>query len=110
MSSNINIIDKEWENFITSGFEDEVSSDDEDFNFPQISEELVSADISSDFDYSKTPKSSEIYISTKTKIAYLNIPIELKSVFWNIPLIPYAKPCNGVIKKQMKFNSITLKN
>ena len=31
MSSNINIIDKEWENFITSGFEDEVSSDDEDF-------------------------------------------------------------------------------
>lgn len=106
MSSNINIIDKEWENFMTSGFKDDVSSDDEDINSPQINEEFVSADISSDFDYSKTPKASDIYISTKTKIAYLNIPIELKNVFWNIPLIPYAKPCNGVIKKQMKFNSI----
>jgi TATA-box binding protein (TBP) (component of TFIID and TFIIIB) len=105
MSSNINI-DKEWENFMTSGFEDDNSSDDEDFSFTEISEEVASADILSDFDYSKTPKASDIYISTKTKIAYLNIPIELKNVFWNIPLIPYAKPCNGVIKKQMKFNSV----
>ena len=57
---------------------------------------------------SETPKPSNIYISTKTKIAYLNMPINLKQLFWNIPLIPYAKPCNGVIKKQMKFNSTTL--
>ena len=99
-------IDKEWENFISSGYEDDISSDDDtDREFPLINEDFVSADVSIDFDCSKTPKASDIYISTKTKIAYLNVPIELKDVFWNIPIIPYAKPCNGVIKKQMKFNS-----
>ena len=99
-------IDKEWENFISSGYEDDISSDDEvDQQNPQQNDDFISADVSLELDCSKTPKASDIYISTKTKIAYLNVPIELKDVFWNIPIIPYAKPCNGVIKKQMKFNS-----
>ena len=53
------------------------------------------------------PKSSMLNISTKTKIAYLNYPIDLKDVFWAIPLINYYEPSVGIIKKQMKFNSIT---
>lgn len=53
----------------------------------------------------ETPKSSSIYISTKTKISYLNQPIDLSAVFWQIPIIPYHIPKIGVIKKQMKFNS-----
>jgi len=105
MLSNMNI-DKEWANFISSGFEDDISSDEDDNeNFIQENEDFISADISNDFDCSKTPKASDIYISTKTKIAYLNRPIELKDIFWNINVIPYARPCKGVIKKQMKFNS-----
>jgi len=51
------------------------------------------------------PKSSDIYISTKTKIVYLNNNINLKEVFWQIPLINYEIPTIGIIKKQMKFNS-----
>ena len=31
----------------------------------------------------------------------------MKLLFWQVPVIPYAKPCNGVVKKQMKFNTIT---
>ena len=50
---------------------------------------------------------SFVYISTKTKIAYLNMPIDLK-IFWGIPIIPYAKPCDGIIKKQIKINSIDI--
>jgi len=53
---------------------------------------------------SKTPKCGDIYISTKTKISYLNQDISLKNVFWKIPVIPYTKPCVGIVKKQMKFN------
>jgi len=53
------------------------------------------------------PKCSPLNISTKTKISYLNYPIDLKSVFWKIPLVTYYKPTTGVIKKQMKFNSTT---
>ena len=51
------------------------------------------------------PTSCDIYISTKTKIAYLSQTIDLKGIFWCIPVTEYAKPCDCVIKKQMKFNS-----
>lgn len=54
------------------------------------------------------PKCSPLNISTKTKISYLNYPINLKFVFWRIPLIKYQDPSCGVIKKQMKFNSVTM--
>lgn len=50
------------------------------------------------------PKSSELYISTKTKISYLSIPINLDEIFWKIPLTDYNIPKVGIIKKQMKFN------
>ena len=101
MANSMNI-DKEWENFISSAYSDDIS-DEEDTN--NYNTEFVSANLSMELN-SETPKASSIYISTKTKIAYLNIPIELKDVFWSIPVIPYATPSNGVIKKQMKFNSI----
>lgn len=52
------------------------------------------------------PEPTDIYISTKSKIAYLSEPINLK-VFWEIPVIPYYIPKDGIIKKQMKFNSKT---
>lgn len=58
-------------------------------------------------DNSIAPICGDIYISTKTKIAYLNKPVVLDEVFWNIPIIPYHVPKEGVIKKQMKFNSST---
>jgi hypothetical protein len=101
-------IDQEWENFISSGCDDDISSDDEDFNeiIKQDSEEFVSANLQIDLN-TESPKATAIYISTKTKIAYLNKQIDLKEIFWQVPLIPYAKPCNGVVKKQMKFNSLT---
>jgi hypothetical protein len=108
MSISMNV-DQEWENFISSGQGDDITSDDDDID--QLSEylkeeanEFISANIAIEVD---TPKASNIYISTKTKIAYLSIPIDLKTIFWDIPVINYSKPQNGVIKKQMKFNSST---
>ena len=50
------------------------------------------------------PKGGDIYISTKTKIAYLTNIIDLQNVFWNIKVIPYHLQEIGVVKKQMKFN------
>ena len=50
------------------------------------------------------PKCSDIYISTKTKIAYLNKPVNLKETFWKIPIMDYYRPENGVIKKQIKYS------
>ena len=53
------------------------------------------------------PKCTDLYISTKTIISYLNCPVDLKNVFWDIPIIPYHSHNEGVVKKQMKFNSTT---
>ena len=49
------------------------------------------------------PKCDELYISTKTKVLFLNQSIDIQSVFWNIPIIEYWRPIMGVVKKQMKF-------
>jgi len=51
-----------------------------------------------------TPQPTDIYISTKTMIVYLNQQIEL-NLFWDIPIIPYHQSSTGVIKKQMKIKS-----
>lgn len=99
-------IDKEWDQFISSTYNDDDISSECDEILPKNSEELFSANLSINTN-SEAPKPTNIYISTKTKIAYLNTPIDLKLMFWKIPIIPYAKPYTGIIKKQMKFNSIT---
>lgn len=56
---------------------------------------------------SHKPKCTDIYISTKTQIAYFNQAINLADVFWNIPIIPYHTQSEGIIKKSMKFNTLS---
>jgi hypothetical protein len=56
----------------------------------------------------EAPECSEIHISTKTKIAYLNYPIPLEETFWAIPVLPsYSVPQEGIVKKEMKFKSMS---
>ena len=113
----LNKIDEEWKNFILSNNNDDDDSEENEyyeghcFN-TDIDEKYISANLNEHIDFENSsknviPKSSDIYISTKTKIAYLNNPINLKEMFWIIPVLKYMEPKNGVIKKQMKFNSIT---
>ena len=101
MSSTLNI-DDEWTNFLSKNYNDD-SSDCENNN---SDETIIDAnDLKPAFSMI-TPEPTPIYISTKSKIAYLLAPIDL-SIFWDIPIIPYSTPSNGVIKKQIKFNSKT---
>ena len=53
------------------------------------------------------PTCGELYISTKTKIAYLNQEIPLDDIFWNIPIIKYQDSQEGILKKQMKVSCLT---
>jgi flagellar basal body rod protein FlgB len=50
-------------------------------------------------------KFTPIYISTKTKIAYLNQPVDIYDIFWKIPVQHYYTRAEGVIKKQIKFQT-----
>jgi hypothetical protein len=113
--SIVNNIDEEWKKFISIDYDNDSDNDYLDYeseNNKNIDQEFISANLIENFNADNNienhiPKSSEIYISTKTKIAYLNKPIDLKHMFWIIPVIKYMEPKNGVIKKQMKFNSNT---
>ena len=91
-------INDEWENFISlndNDIEDEIEEEEEN--------EILSNNINNEL----CPKASPIYISTKTNISYLTQTIDLKTIFWKVPIISYSDPIEGVIKKQMKMNSIT---
>ena len=105
MAKTINSsIDQEWEHFISSKHEDE---DNEDSDFINTDEfEISTAVISSEIN-TAVPVATPIYISTKTKISYLNQMVDLKNIFWKIPVLSYAEPKTGVIKKQIKLNSMT---
>lgn len=53
------------------------------------------------------PLSSDISVSTKTMISFLNQTIDLKDMFWKIPIVPYHIHGEGVIKKQIKLTSLS---
>ena len=53
-----------------------------------------------------SPKCSELYISTQTKIGYLSEKVNLKKIFWDIETIPYYKMSCGVLKKSIKINNL----
>ena len=90
----MNDIDNDWESFL------------DDTNSINIINERIVNDNNSNSEI--IPKSTDLYISTKTKISYLNVnEINLYDTFWNIPIIPYHEMKNGVVKKQMKFNLTT---
>lgn len=110
-------IDDEWMKFISTKYD--AASDDDDMYEPneiktnkngENGKNCGNCGITHNEENAglETPKAGEIYISTKSKIAYLDREIDLKEIFWKVPVIPYATPQNGVIKKQMKFNSTTL--
>jgi hypothetical protein len=113
-------IDEQWETFLSSQYKDNSSTEDESIDESIIGVKhdlLEDDDIIMDYDEYPNlpecdykigdPRPTDIYISTKTKIAYLNKMIDLKPIFWKLPVIPYCTPMNGIIKKQMKFNSNT---
>jgi len=93
---------------------DEVNIDDEWSQFlshmrggNSTAEQLPVSVNSYSVDAIDMPICDELNISTTTKVLFLNQAINISEVFWNIPVIEYWKPLQGVIKKQMKIVSHT---
>ena len=90
-------IDDEWANFLTTqvaGYKQPVSTKTE-LNLQK-----------DNFDTAVSlPICEELYISTKTKVLFLNQPIDIHTIFWKIPINEYWQPMDGVVKKQMKIVS-----
>lgn len=90
----MNSIDDEWQKYLynqhiesTTGFH-EIN--------PIIDSEIIDDDI-------EIPQCDELYISTKTKVLYLNQPIDIQNIFWLLPIKEYWIQEECIIKKQMKI-------
>jgi len=96
-------INNEWLKFLSTSKNNEFYDLEEEIiidNSPNTS--LNSNNIINNLE-NNIPKPSNLYISTKSKIAYLNKSIDLKKMFWSIKTIPYDSNDFGIIKKQIKY-------
>jgi uncharacterized FlaG/YvyC family protein len=93
-------IDNEWMNFLQSQNNDTRPSSIINTTVPIVNclDESIHMDV---------PECEDLYISTKTKVLYLNMPIDIQNIFWLIPITEYWKQTECVIKKQMKIVSKT---
>lgn len=101
-----NNIDDEWSKYLADG---DISDDDNDLEICEDGLDSVEYDGYSKTSICKTsvaPEPTGIYISTKSKITTLNEKIDI-NMFWDIPVIPYYIPKEGVIKKEIKLSSKT---
>ena len=95
-------IDDEWLSYLQCSSED---SPNEKKKIEPIAKKPSSLNMS---DPDKlVPKCDELYISTKTKVLFLNQEVDIHNIFWKIPVIDYWRPMDGVVKKQIKIVSKT---
>jgi len=97
-------IDDEWNHFITQmhngGSDFIIHSSVSDI---KDNKDTPVETVSTTQEYVRTSCES-LYISTQTKIFFLNINVlDVDEVFWNIPIMEYGQPKQGIIKKQMRM-------
>jgi hypothetical protein len=90
--SSILSTDDAWESFVCNNFN---SIDIVEDSCEEKANKKIKEDI---------PKPSDIYISTKTVMCYLNQYIDLYDIFWKLKVMPYQTNNNCIIKKQIKIN------
>ncbi len=98
-------LEKKESKIVKSEYE---SDNDSEYEFDgELCREIGNKNILNDLISDTIPKCDDLYISTKTKVVFLNQEINIHKIFWDIPVIEYWKPCDGVVKKQMKIVSKT---
>tara|TARA_B100000900_G_scaffold416235_1_gene450373 strand:+ start:635 stop:1750 length:1116 start_codon:yes stop_codon:yes gene_type:complete len=66
--------------------------------------------IENNYDCDIAPDCEELYISTKTKVLFLNQDLDLNSIFWQLKVYEYNTLSDGIIKKQMKIVSTSVED
>jgi len=102
-----NTTDAEWENFLRFCSNKEKGQPQHDLCDIIKGIDMLSVKEDAPEKTDCRPICEDLYISTKTKVLYLNQEMDIHSIFWLIPVLDYWKPQEGVIKKQMKIVSKT---
>ncbi len=100
INSTMTTIDDEWTRFLLCQGSENVFAQMQSTEpvVPVCEENTADGDV---------PKCDDLYISTKTKVLFLNQPIDIHNIFWSLPVIEYWMPRAGIVKKQMKIVSKT---
>jgi hypothetical protein len=96
-------VDDEWENFINMQHNNKTVKSNN--NTKHINTNDSVGNCVDNLSLVSRPICDELYISTKTKVLFLNQEIDIHNIFWKIPIIDYWTPKEGVVKKQMKIVS-----
>ena len=96
-------LDEEWDCFLSTDH----TSIGQKYDEKSIEKTENALFTSTDHEDLNIPKCEELYISTKTKVLFLNQGIDIYNIFWKIPIIDYWSPKEGVVKKQIKIISNT---
>lgn len=90
-------LDSEWMKFIASMNNANSACENSKSSIEVVKEAAVVSEIR------ELPECKDLYISTQTKQIRLNQSnIDVSRIFWEIPIVDYWKPEEGIIKKQMK--------
>ncbi len=90
-------IDDEWAQFL--------KSQNSGYTKPIVQKTSFVRD--TDIANNEVAKCSELTISTKTKVLFLDCDVDIQTIFWKLPIIDYWIPAEGILKKQMKVVSKT---
>ena len=104
--TSLSEIDHEWTQYLmnishTSSFSEPIISEKNNKNI----DKQKGKEGPKDEKKTDTPICEDLYISTKTKVLYLNQEIDIHRIFWLLPVVENWRPSSGIIKKQMKIVS-----
>lgn len=96
-------IDDEWAQFLTSQTSNNFGT--LSINQKKIIEPKIEKISIETQPHQNEPVCEDLYISTKTKVLFLNQAVDINNIYWKIPIIEYWNATDGVVKKQMKIVS-----
>jgi len=89
-------LDNEWAKFLATMNNANTVSNDVKPDAAEVKSPVIMSQ-------ADAPECKDLYISTQTKQIRLNQSnIDVSRIFWEIPIVNYWKPEEGIIKKQMK--------
>jgi hypothetical protein len=108
------ILDDEWNSFLSKQDTNQYDFTSLNTNYNNnsgIDNDSCSTDVTNEvpngLSSKVVPECEDLYISTTTKVLFLNQPIDIQNIYWQIPIIDYWNPVEGVLKKQIKIVSST---
>ena len=107
------ILDDEWNSFLSKQDTNQYDFTSLNTNYNNnsgIDNDSCSTDVTNEvpngLSSKVVPECEDLYISTTTKVLFLNQPIDIQNIYWQIPIIDYWNPVEGVLKKQIKIDII----